>query len=687
MNTYIKHTMTTQNTGKNVPLALPKEMNKHIVLQQHGHSGYESCVQGNSYTKICTCGYSEIGHKPCVWDGYSYRGLYQARSHLKQCSVCESDIMYSYYYNGMLYIEEEKKEAVIPEYSQMERCSDSNGNIISCTSIGTCTKCKGNYPEEYKLAHYLSQQEDNKITCVVCKKEFGTMDIDIKNNSNIPMEYIVTVNIKFTNGMAFSRDPYLYFGYTSGIFEQETIDVTYINDNRTDVILKAKIKFNSTFKGKVNIASVQFHTKLNNSAYESHCQTKYFLLKSDLTKPEISNIQLSGNEWTKSKPITITGTENWTNTVNIKIENDRGRVVYEGDANVTNNNWSISCTPEIEAGEESRVFTVTVTDACENSTTKNFEVSKVDGRPPTVTSSDKVTDNEWAREKTFTFTAEDLGIGNVEIGFNNVNDYSPAVKDGNNYSKEYKFVGNAYSPVQASVYFKDGLGNITTQVVTLEKIDNTAPTITNAMLNNNVINITAHDRHAILGEGSGVVKYRYITSTEKLENPQITENNSQEIGKDEILTIPNISEVKYIYIVAEDLVGNISESYEIEVPQLELTSQVNPGGANGKGTVLLDWLGYDIANKYFVIYRKQKDEEEWKTIVGIDAKMNNNTYTDLLGNDTAKPNIPEITIEKDLQAGQIKINQTAIDSGTTYTYYIESYDQTTGELISKSNTN
>ena len=154
-----------------------------------------------------------------------------------------------------------------------------------------------------------------------------------------------------------------------------------------------------------------------------------------------------------------------------------------------------------------------------------------------------------------------------------------------------------------------------------------------------------------------------------------------------MLTIPNISEVKYIYIVAEDLVGNISESYEIEVPQLVLRSEVNQEGANGKGTVLLDWSGYDITNKYFVIYRKQEDEEKWKTIIGIDGKLNSNTYIDTLGNDEAKPNTPEITIEKNTETGKIKINQAATDNGTTYTYYIEAYDQNTNELISTSNTN
>ncbi len=38
--------------------------------------GYESCHWNNSYTKICICGYSETGHRPCVWDGKSYRYSY-----------------------------------------------------------------------------------------------------------------------------------------------------------------------------------------------------------------------------------------------------------------------------------------------------------------------------------------------------------------------------------------------------------------------------------------------------------------------------------------------------------------------------------------------------------------------------------------------------------------------------------
>ena len=132
------------------------------------------------------------------------------------------------------------------------------------------------------------------------------------------------------------------------------------------------------------------------------------------------------------------------------------------------------------------------------------------------------------------------------------------MKKNDNYSKEYKFVGDAYSPVQASVYFKDGLGNITTQVVTLEKIDNTAPSITSALLSNNIVNITAHDRHSTLGEGSGVVKYRYIISSTRWTNPSITTSNSIEVtGKATgagSFAISDLGSIEYIeYSHAGDL--------------------------------------------------------------------------------------------------------------------------------------
>ena len=88
------------------------------------------------------------------------------------------------------------------------------------------------------------------------------------------------------------------------------------------------------------------------------------------------------------------------------------------------------------------------------------------------------------------------------------------------------------------------------------------------------------------------------------------------VGED--IVISDINTVKYVYVVAEDLVGNVSSVYEAEVPQLLLTSKVNIEAANGKGGVDLDWSTYDATNKIFKAYQKKEGSNEFETISTID---------------------------------------------------------------------
>ena len=129
------------------------------------------------------------------------------------------------------------------------------------------------------------------------------------------------------------------------------------------------------------------------------------------------------------------------------------------------------------------------------------------------------------------------------------------------------------------------------------------------------------------------------------------------------------------------LFGNVSEVYEYEVPELELRSKINE-----EGKIELDWSDYyDLADKYFVIYRKKENETEWETIVSKEQKYTNGKYIDDLGTDKAKPNTPTININKNIERGNIEITQSTTDEGTTYTYYIEAYDSTTNQLLAISN--
>ena len=70
-------------------------------------------------------------------------------------------------------------------------------------------------------------------------------------------------------------------------------------------------------------------------------------------------------------------------------------------------------------------------------------------------------------------------IGGVQIAFNNANAYENIEEKEGKYIKRYNFLGDIYQDMQAAIYLKDNLGNITTEKITIGKIDGTSPIITN----------------------------------------------------------------------------------------------------------------------------------------------------------------------------------------------------------------
>lgn len=112
------------------------------------------------------------------------------------------------------------------------------------------------------------------------------------------------------------------------------------------------------------------------------------------------------------------------------------------------------------------------------------------------------------------------------------------------------------------------------------------------------------------------------------------------------------------------------------MPQLVLTSNVNLNAGDKKGGVDLDWSSYDIVDKYFVVYRKEENEIEWETIVGIEERLCANNYTDNTAIDKNNPEILTTNVSGNAENNGIDINVTSKDSGTKYVYYIEAYDST-----------
>lgn len=240
--------------------------------------------------------------------------------------------------------------------------------------------------------------------------------------------------------------------------------------------------------------------------------------------------------------------------------------------------------------------------------------------------------------------------------------------------------------------YKDGLGNVSSKEVTIDKLDNTAPTITKASLHNDLLTVIGNDMHEGIGEGSGITQYKYAISDNQLSpNEQnnlsfidVTDITKDSSGNDSFL-IENIATAKYIYIQAMDLVGNISDIFEFEVPQLILTSRTDLSLSNNKGGIILEWSTYDILDKYFVIYRKEENSNDWDVIVNLKDKLSDDHFIDTLANDVNIPNISDINIDKNSSNNDIIIKTKASDSGCKYSYYIESYSSKENTLINTSN--
>ncbi len=631
-----------------------KENVENHEYADNGWTMGNSCSEKNVHKFNCACGYGyetteqRTPHNLLMNDTEVFTGF-------DWCSVCHAHL-------------------------NRHNCAKSDGSRINCLNLGTCVVNGHGYTytkSDFKARHSgdnINSIDLNQICCNYCNSYLGKVNYNyIEKISDTVFKHYSSVtvadNVKYD---IMSQDS--YFGGNSRIKN----DSTSVNGTTWSQVNTITITAHTESVGTV--ASF-YYGKINGSS----CQISVNkACKIDTISPTISNITQDNNEelteWSKTKPILVSGTENYCNTVKVKIINENEETVFEGDTKVANNNYSISCIPEVETDINGKTFKVIVIDSLENSIQQEFVIAKVDCVPPKPISSNDIT-GDWAKSRKFTFKATDYGIGGVSIAFNDIDDLGLANFDDSEYNRDYEFYGDVYKPKQLSVLYKDGLGNISIQKVTIEKLDNTAPTIVSATIHNNIVTVDANDRHEQLGEGSGIVKYRYITSEEELNNIDISKGIESTSNK---FIVDNVYKVKYIYIAVEDMVGNVSDVYELRVPKLILTSSIDLSLANGKCGVILDWSTYDVDDKYFIIYRKEENAVDWETIVSLDKKLNGSKYTDKLGNDKFKPDIPNISITGDTLNNNVKVEATSNDNGTKYTYYIEAYDDN-NKLIAVSN--
>ncbi len=190
-----------------------------------------------------------------------------------------------------------------------------------------------------------------------------------------------------------------------------------------------------------------------------------------------------------------------------------------------------------------------------------MQISYLDSKKPVLTTSVNIDNNTWAKTKILTITATDA-FDFITIGLDK-KDMLSIPKFNNQFQRIYNMVGDVYDSKTIKIYVKDGIGNTSTQDVTIDKIDNTKPTITDVAQNLShdqksiQITITANDINESLNKvGSGIEGYK-ITTT----NEQPTDNYQAS-------NVFTIDKNGTYYVWVKDRVGNIS-SQVIQVVNIE----------------------------------------------------------------------------------------------------------------------
>ncbi len=556
----------------------------HIYIDKGWTLGNaNNCNENNVHEYVCSCGYKKTeinGKKSHVWRRVNNIDSYTCYD---TCFGCNQSF----------------------NINRHSCINVNNGRKISCTNIGRCSICNYTYTKAQHLVSGTFKKGD-KMYCIFCNTFLGVVNDTYVQNVGTG-KFIYYTNITVPTSLGYNKQECHIYDTNVSLSNSPNINGNIWKNTQTGIYA-----LHSELQTQTRVGYI---TSLNGISVVMYL---YANVKAESTSPIIEKITTKDEEWSRTKPIVINGTENYCNTVSVKIEDNQDKIIFEGSGAVSSGKYQIQCTPEIECDINGRIFTAIVSDNLGNSSSKEFTISKVDAIPPTPTSKPEIL-GDWAKSKDFTFSATDYGIGQVSIAFNDMNDLQSAKQNGNVYSRDYKFVGDAYNPKQLSVLYKDGLGNTSIQKITINKIDNTAPTITSANIDRNVITITANDEHPDLGEGSGVVGYRYIISDSKIENPVITEENSILVSDKTTgtgtFTIDNLYNNQYVYVAAVDLVGNIGEAKEIFEP-ISYTIKYNGNGATS-GKV------EDSIHKYDESKNLNLDEYERKYIVTYNHNYEN----------------------------------------------------------------
>ena len=474
--------------------------------------------------------------------------------------------------------------------SSYEECFDNLGNRINCINRKKCANCGYDFSKLENISHHsiLVREDMKTYYCNYCNTDiYKVLSTQAIRDPNNKLHWILTGVYQLLGTTIWAQkenletwSPQLQPGAFDTLSKATVLDLpseyynnpTYGTEGITSGLYL--VRYEAYIKdGYQGIPSVRMNadncfSNINGNSNEfAKTYAIGFEIFPDKEAPTINNIQINKTEiingFSKKATITVDCSDSYSDVVDIALYDTQGNCLVDYGTATNNGNKTFTRTFDIVAeATTSQTLVVKAKDRYGNESTKNIEIQSLDVKAPTLINDEDYT-AEWSKNKKITFKATDSGVGEVQIAFNNVDDYQLAEKDGDVYTRTYNFYGDIYDKVTAAIYLKDALGNEQMVKVDIGKLDNTAPTLTKSELVGNKVILEANDRHEILGEGSGVAGYRYVTSSRDM-NKRIMSGEGTFTEASEI-DISNMNDVKYLYIAPVDKVGNIGQTVKIEL--------------------------------------------------------------------------------------------------------------------------
>lgn len=529
----------------------------HTIKNKETHNlevtGAYGCAAGYGYQKqSCKdgCGYSKTlpkqAHTPGEW-----RTDYNRGDHIKSCTVCGNQ-------------------------TNRVSCRNAQGELLGCASgiTGTCAVCGAVYNS---IEHNLQIDSGN---CTGCGEKF----VNYTSSSQIVGPYSTRVTWKITptkSNMVVNLDS-IYLGSWSGPTPAPQTEVNSVTKNSItgEITVVGEFTYSTQNAPQDEDSRCYGEFTLNGRTYKFNVPGPR--VNTDNVAPVKKSITVQGNGTAQNysmKSIVIAQfTEDFDTFVQMAIFDDKGNQISNWEAASRSGNTFTKAFDVILETTGSSNLIVKARDSCGNTAQERVTVNYLDSKPPTLLST-RVYNTPWSKERVIKFEAEDIGVGGVQIGFNSESDYQVATYQNGKYTRTYKFVGDVYEDIVGALYLKDSLGNSRTEKITIGKIDNTPPTITNVTqtVSENkksiAVTIQANDINTQLQKsGSGVVGYQ-ITTTNTAPTTYQASNQF------------NINKNGTYYVWVKDGAGNVVQaSTTIVLKNIENTLKINPNGGNWQGS-------------------------------------------------------------------------------------------------------